>query len=58
MIAGALVQQSFLGRTFAESARTDAAIEKVDLNAANAALRKYLVPNNVAWAFAGDFTKK
>ena len=58
VIAGALVAQSFLGRTFAESARTDAAIEKVDLNAANAALRKYLVPSNVAWAFAGDFTKK
>jgi zinc protease len=58
VIAGALVAQSFLGRTFAESARTDAAIEKVDLNAANAALRKYLVPTNLAWAFAGEFSKK
>jgi zinc protease len=58
VITGALVAQSFLGRTFAESARTDAAIEKVDVNAANAALRKYLVPSNIAWALAGDFAKK
>ena len=58
VIAGALVAQSFLGRTFAESARIDAAIERVDVDAANAALRKYLVPANVAWAFAGDFAKK
>jgi zinc protease len=58
VITGALVAQSFLGRTFAESARTDAAIEKVDVNAANAALRKYLVPGNIAWVFAGDFSRK
>jgi len=58
VITGALVAQSFLGRTFAESARTDAAIENVDVAQANAALRKYLVPGNLAWAFAGDFAKK
>jgi zinc protease len=58
VIAGALAQQSFLGRTFAESARTDAAIEKVDVDAANLALRKFLVPGNIAWAFAGDFARK
>ena len=58
VIAGALVRRRILGRTFAESARLDAAIEKVDVAAANAALRKYLVPGTIAWAFAGDFAKK
>src|SRR5688572_26092047 len=58
VVAGALVAQAFLGRTFAESARTDAAIEKVDVAAANAALRKYVVPGTIAWAFAGDFARK
>ncbi len=58
VIAGALASQLFLGRTFAESARIDAAIEKVGVDAANAALRKYLVPGNMAWAFAGDFARK
>jgi zinc protease len=58
VIASALVQQSYLGRTFAESARVDAAIAKVDVAAANAALRKYLDEKRIAWAFAGDFAKK
>ena len=58
VVASALVGQAFLGRTFAESARTDEAIEKVDVAAANAALRKYVVPGTIAWAFAGDFGKK
>jgi zinc protease len=58
VIASSLVQQAFLGRTFAESAKLDAAIEKVDVAAANAALRKFVVPGNVAWAYAGDFGKK
>ena len=57
VVAGSLAQQAFLGRTFAESMKLDAAIEKVDVAAANAALRKYVVPGNVAWAYAGDFAK-
>jgi zinc protease len=58
VIAGALAQQLYLGRTFAESARIDAAIEAADVAAVNAALRKHLAPGKVAWAFAGDFAKK
>ncbi|HVE48928.1 MAG TPA: pitrilysin family protein [Casimicrobiaceae bacterium] len=58
VVVGALVQQSFLSRTFAESARIDAAIENVDVAAANAALRKYIDEKHIAWAFAGDFARK
>jgi len=58
VIAGSLVSQAYLGRTFAESARLDAQIEKVDAAAAHAALRKHLDPSTIAWAFAGDFAKK
>jgi zinc protease len=58
VVASALVQQSYLGRTFAESARIDAAIEAVDVAAANAALRKFLDTTRLAWAIAGDFAKK
>jgi len=57
-LAAALVSQSYLGRTFAESAKLDAAIEAVDVAAANAALRKHLARDRIAWAFAGDFAKK
>jgi zinc protease len=57
-LVAALVSQAYLGRTFAESAKLDAAIEAVDVAAANAALRKYLVRDRIAWAFAGDFAKK
>jgi zinc protease len=58
VIASALAQQAYLGRTFAESARIDAAIEAADVAAVNAALRKYVTPAKAAWAFAGDFAKK
>jgi len=58
VIAGALAQQAYLGRTFAESARIDTAIEAADVAAVNAALRKYLASAKIAWAFAGDFAKK
>ena len=57
-LVSALVSQAYLGRTFAESARLDAAIEAVDVAEANAALRKYLARDRIAWAFAGDFAKK
>ena len=57
-LVAALVSQAYLGRTFAESAKLDAAIEAVDIAAANAALRKHLARDRVAWAFAGDFAKQ
>ena len=57
-LVAALTSQAYLGRTFAESAKLDAAIEAVDVAAANAALRKYLQRDRIAWAFAGDFAKQ
>lgn len=44
-----------LGRTFAESARVDAALESVTLEQVNAALRRYLKPENLVLGVAGDF---
>ncbi len=38
-------EQSFVGRTFAYSAKLDAALERLDAPAVNAALRKYLKPD-------------
>ena len=38
--------------------RVDAAIEKLTAADVNAALRKYLKPDEFAYAFAGDFDKK
>jgi zinc protease len=57
-LAGSLVAQAFLGRTWNESAKIDAAIAAVTPESAGAALRKYVDPTNVAWAYAGDFAKK
>jgi zinc protease len=57
-LVAALVGQAYLGRTFAESAKLDAAIEAVDVTAASAALRKHLARDRIAWAFAGDFAKQ
>ena len=57
-LAGALVNQAFLGRTFATSAVVDAAIAKLTTQDVNAVLRKYLKPGDFAYAFAGDFDKK
>ncbi len=57
-IAGALVSQAFLGRTFATSATVDAAIARLTPQDVNAALRKYLKPGEFAYAFAGDFEKR
>lgn len=58
VLASALAQQAYLGRTFAESARIDAALEAATSAAVADALRKYLKPAGIAWAFAGDFAKK
>jgi len=56
-LAAALNEQSFVGRTFAYSAKLDASLESLDAPAVNAALRKYLKPDAFASVFAGDFAK-
>jgi zinc protease len=56
-LAGSLVSQAFLGRTWANSAKIDAAIAAVSVDSANAALRKYVDPTGIAYAYAGDFAK-
>jgi zinc protease len=57
-VAGSLLNQAFLGRTWATSGQIDNAIEKLTTADVNAALRKYVKPDDVGYAFAGDFAKK
>ena len=57
VVTGALAQQAYLGRTWAQSAKIDAALEAADVATVNAALRKHLAPDRIAWAYAGDFPK-
>jgi zinc protease len=57
-VAGALANQAYLGRTWANSGLIDAAIEKLTTTDVNAALRKYVKPDDMGYAFAGDFAKK
>jgi len=57
-VAGALVSQEYLGRTWAESEKIDRAVAAVTPESATAALRKYVVPADIAFAYAGDFAKK
>ncbi len=57
-LTGSLVAQEYLGRSWAESARIDAAIGAVTPESATAALRKYVDPADIAFAYAGDFAKK
>jgi len=54
-IAGAWVRNLYLGRTFAYSAQVDLALTKLSVADVNAALRKYMKPDQFVWAFAGDF---
>ncbi len=56
-VAGSLVAQAYLGRTWAFSAEIDRAIGAVGVEQANAALRKYLKPGDLATFVAGDFAK-
>jgi zinc protease len=56
-LAAALVQQAYLGRTFAFSAKIDAAIAAVTVSEVNAALRKYVKPDGFAYVYAGTFGK-
>lgn len=57
-LAGSLVSQAFLGRTWAFSGDLDRAIGAVTVEQANAALRKYLKPADLATFLAGDFARK
>jgi len=56
-LAAALVQQAYLDRTFAYSAKIDAAIAAVTVVDVNAALRKYVKPDGFAYVYAGTFAK-
>jgi len=54
-IAAGLANNLFLGRSYAVSARVDAAIGKLTLAQVNAALRKYIHPDRLVFALGGDF---
>ena len=56
-LAGSLISQQFLGRTWAFSKKIDDEIAAVSVQSANAALRKYVDPTGMAFAYAGDFAK-
>ncbi|MCC6868132.1 MAG: insulinase family protein [Burkholderiales bacterium] len=56
-LAAALVQQEYLGRTFAASGKADDAIAKASVADVNAAFRKYVQPAGFAMVYAGDFVK-
>jgi zinc protease len=55
ILAGDLVQQAWLGRTWARAAAVDQAIAKLTPADVGSALRKYLKPADFAYAVAGDF---
>ena len=54
-VSAALAHNLFLGRTFAYSGQIDAALSALTLDKVNAALRKYVKPDDFVLAFAGDF---
>ena len=55
VLAGALNNNLYLGRTFAVSQKVDEAIAAATLDSVNAALRRYLKPEQFVWGFGGDF---
>ena len=55
VLAGALNNNLYLDRTFAVSQKVDEAIAAAALADVNAALRKYLKPEQFVFAFGGDF---
>jgi predicted Zn-dependent peptidase len=57
VLAGALVSQSFLGRTWDYAAKVDAALDAVTVGEANRVLRKYVRADGFAWSAAGEFAK-
>jgi len=56
-LARALVEQEYVGRTFAFSGTIDQAIEALTAEQLKAVLSKYVSPDAFAYAFAGDFAK-
>ena len=57
-VATALVEQAYLGRTYANAGNVDRRIEALTPAEVNAALRKYVKADAFAAFFAGDFAKK
>jgi zinc protease len=57
-LAGALVEQEYVGRTFAFSGGIDQALEALTPQQVSAVLRKYVKPDAFTYIFAGDFAKK
>jgi zinc protease len=55
VLAGAWVNNLYLGRTFERSKQVDLALEALTVEQVNAVLRKYLQPGNFVVGFAGDF---
>ena len=56
-LAGGLVQQAYLGRTWDFAEKIDAGIAAVTVERANAVLRRYVKGDGFAWSYAGDFAK-
>ncbi len=54
-VAAGLASNLYLDRTFAYSAKIDAAIDALTLDDVNRALRRYVTPESFVYAFAGDF---
>jgi len=54
-VAGQLVFDQRLGRTFAFAQRVDQAIQALSIDQVNAAWRKYIDPARVVLAWGGDF---
>ena len=54
-VAGGLALNLQLGRSFAVAQRTDDAIAKLTLEQVNAALRRYIDPAKLSFAWGGDF---
>jgi len=55
VLAGALANQLFLGRTMAHTAEVEARIRTATPEAVNDAIRRYLSADTLTQAFAGDF---
>ncbi|MDO8772713.1 MAG: pitrilysin family protein [Burkholderiaceae bacterium] len=54
-LAGGWVSNLYLNRSYAESARVDAALQNLTLDQVNQALRRYLKPDQFVLGLAGDF---
>lgn len=57
-LAAGWAQNLYLSRNYTESARIDAAIEKLTLEQVNAALRRYIRPDRFVWVVAGDIAEE